>query len=249
MQLLAVYNFKGGVGKTTTAVTLAHMAARQGWRTLFWDLDPQGAATYCLRVEPRVKGGGKGVIKGKHPLTGLLRETDYTNLDLLPADFSYRRLDKFLEQQKQPQAVLSRLLKPLKQQYELLVLDCPPSISYLAEAIFTASSQLLIPLLPSPLSLHTYRQLKDFLYQNNNNRPLAPFLTMVDRRRQLHKDMLDHLPQELPELLPVSIPYASMVEKMTFERQPLTELTANHPAAQAYQELWQHMRQRLSDTS
>ena len=68
MKVLATYNIKGGVGKTSTAVNLAYLAAREGRRTLVWDLDPQAAATYLFRVRPRVKGGGRGLVTRKRPI-------------------------------------------------------------------------------------------------------------------------------------------------------------------------------------
>ena len=68
MKVVATYSIKGGVGKTTAAVNLAYEASRRGTRVLLWDLDPQGAATYMFRVKPRVKGGGRGLVSGKHPV-------------------------------------------------------------------------------------------------------------------------------------------------------------------------------------
>ena len=65
MRTLAVYNIKGGVGKTSAAVNLAYLAARDGWRTLLWDLDPQAAATYLFRLRPRVQARGKGRVRAR----------------------------------------------------------------------------------------------------------------------------------------------------------------------------------------
>jgi len=64
MRIFATYNIKGGVGKTATAVNLGYLAAKDGYRVLLWDLDPQGAASFLFRIKPRVKGGGKALIEG-----------------------------------------------------------------------------------------------------------------------------------------------------------------------------------------
>ena len=84
MKVYATYNIKGGVGKTTTAVNLAYLAAASGRRTLLWDLDPQASATYLFRVKPRVKGGSRGLVSGKRPVDDAVKAADYDNLDLLP---------------------------------------------------------------------------------------------------------------------------------------------------------------------
>src|ERR1700734_1586397 len=97
MRIYATYNIKGGVGKTTTAVNLGYLAAESGLRTVLWDLDPQGAASFMFRVKPRVKGGGKALISGKRPLDDAIKGTDFDNLDLIPADFTYRNMDLLLD--------------------------------------------------------------------------------------------------------------------------------------------------------
>ena len=84
-RLIALVNQKGGCGKTTTAVNLAHLAAADGLRAVLWDLDPQGAASFMFRVKPRVKGGGKALIRGTRPLDDAIKGTDFDNLDLIPA--------------------------------------------------------------------------------------------------------------------------------------------------------------------
>ena len=73
MRVYGLYNIKGGVGKTAAAVNLAYLSARDGRSTLLWDLDPQGAASYCLQVDPKVKGGRKGLLRGKSPVADLIK--------------------------------------------------------------------------------------------------------------------------------------------------------------------------------
>ena len=121
--VLASYNIKGGVGKTSAVVNLAYLAAREGANTLLWDLDPQGASTYLLRVKPKVKGGGRRLVHGKTDADARIKGTDYERLDLLPADFSYRHMDLHLDDAKRPTRRLARVLAPLVPEYDYVFLD------------------------------------------------------------------------------------------------------------------------------
>ena len=131
--VLASYNIKGGVGKTSAAVNLAYLAAREGATTLLWDLDPQGASTYLLRIKPRIKGGGRRLVRGKTEADERIKGTDYERLDLLPADFSYRHMDLDLDATRDPTRRLARVIAPLSDEYDYVFLDCPPSISLVSE--------------------------------------------------------------------------------------------------------------------
>ena len=92
MKILALYNLKGGVGKTASAVNLAHLAALDGCRALLWDLDPQGATSFYCRVHPKLDGGRDVLFEKKRrgELGAQIRGTDTERLDLIPADFSLR---------------------------------------------------------------------------------------------------------------------------------------------------------------
>ena len=157
VKVLATYNIKGGVGKTATSVNLAYLAAHEGAPTLVWDLDPQGAASFYFRIKPKIKGGGKRLVSGKRDLEDCIRGTDYEGLDLLPADFSYRNMDLFLEHTKKPERRLHQLLEPLAGEYDYVFLDCPPSISLVSENVFYAADAVLVPTIPTPLSLRTFQ--------------------------------------------------------------------------------------------
>jgi cellulose biosynthesis protein BcsQ len=246
MHILGVYNIKGGVGKTATAVNLAYLAASQGYRTLIWDLDPQAAATYYFRIKPKVKGSNKRLIKGKLDLDEVVKATDFENLDMLPADFSYRNMDLRLEEAKNPTKQLLKLLRPLSQAYDYVFLDCPPSISLVSENIFRAAEGLMLPLIPTTLSLRTYQQLLDFLEGHRiTGLELMPFFSMVDRRKRLHLDVMKNLPDKHGELLKTQIPYASDVEKMGIHRMPVQAFAPKSVAANSYQALWEEMQCRL----
>ncbi len=247
MNIVAVYNIKGGVGKTSAAVNIAHLAAQDGFRVLLWDLDPQAASTYYFRVKPRIRGGGKKMIRGKLDLDDQIKGTDYENLDLLPADFSYRKMDVALGDIKKPALQLLKLLRPLSYEFDLVVLDCPPSISLVSENIFHAASALLVPTIPTTLSIRTYQQLLKFLKENKLDRiDVLPFFSMADRRKSMHVEIMRQLPKKYRNFMDAWIPYASDVERMGLHREPVTAFAPNAIAARAYQRLWNEVAERLS---
>jgi len=242
VKILATYNIKGGVGKTAAAVNLAYLAARGGARTLVWDLDPQGAATYFFRIHPRIKGGSRKLLTKAGVAANRIRGTDYEGLDLLPSDFSYRHMDIVLEDTKKPTRRLRKVLKSLAASYDYAFLDCPPSISLVSEAVFEAADALLVPIIPTPLSLRTLEQLETFRAENAlDSVQILPFFSMTDRRKKLHREIEQSLPREKPCLLQASIPYASIVEKMGLRREPLVRFAPSSPAARAYADLWQEI--------
>lgn len=242
MRTFAVYSIKGGVGKTASAVNIADLAARSGYRTLLWDLDPQGAASFYLRIKPKVKGGAEKLLRGKRSLRHWLRASDFDGLDLLPADFSYRNLDLVLDTYEKPRKTLVRLLKPLAKRYDVIVLDCPPSVSMLSENVFRAADAILSPTIPTPLSLRSYEQLVEHLDELVGRPPkLLPFLAQVDRRKNLHREIQDQIPASHPEFLKSWIPSASVVEQMGRKRAPITAFAPRSQAGLAHAALWEEI--------
>jgi cellulose biosynthesis protein BcsQ len=239
MKVVATYSIKGGVGKTSAAVNLAALSAADGRRTLLWDLDPQGAASFLYRVKPKVKGGGRKLVAGKRDPYEVLKGTDIEGLDLLPADFSYRNLDIDLNEAKKPLRGLARVLAPLAGDYDVAILDCAPSISLVSESVFAAADLLLVPLVPSTLSTRTLEQLHDFLAGRDEQAPeVLAFFSMVDRRKRLHRDVMAELPATLPRIAASPIPNASMVELMGRRREPVVVSHPRSPAGLAYRALW-----------
>ena len=244
--VLATYNIKGGVGKTSAAVNLSYLAALEGARTLLWDLDPQGASTYLFRVQPKIKGGGRRLVRGKSDIDGLIKGTDFERLDLLPADFSYRHMDLALDASKKPTRRLVRLLAPLADEYDYIFLDCPPSISLVSESVFEAADVLLVPLIPATLSSRTFGQLRDVAGAGGNGPRVMAFFSMVDTRKRHHRDVMDTLAAEFDDVLPVAVPSASDVERMGVHRIPVDRYAPRGRAAGAYRALWEEIRERLA---
>ena len=247
-RVVALYNIKGGVGKTSAAVNLAWAAANEGGRVLLWDLDPQGAASYLLRIKPKVRGGGAKLVRGKSDPAALLKGSDHELLDLLPADFSYRNMDLALDTTKRPTRGLQRVIGPLAGDYDFVFLDCPPAISLASESVFAAADVLLVPLIPTPLSLRTFEQLQRFVAAEvGKPRPrILAFFSMADGRKALHREIIDELTASSDgAVLDAVIPAASDVEQMASRRRPLAGFAPRGRAARAYGALWDELRAKL----
>ncbi|MGK5095227.1 ParA family protein [Deltaproteobacteria bacterium TL4] len=246
MKIIAIYNIKGGVGKTSTTVNLGYMSSREGAQTLVWDLDPQGATSYYFRIKPKVKGGGKKLIRSINAINSHIKGTDYESLDLLPADFSYRYMDLSLNQVKNPLDRFRRMLKPLSEEYECLFLDCPPSLSLVIENVFQVSDLVLFPMLPAPLSMRAFEQVYDYCKKSKKRNlkkiEIYPFYSMVDKRKSIHKEMVEHRNKEIPNLLESYIPYNADVERMSVERASVIDFAPTSIAAQAYLKLWDEIK-------
>jgi chromosome partitioning protein len=239
MKIIAVTNIKGGVGKTTTAVNLSYLCAASRGPTLLWDLDPQGAATYTLRGDPMEHASPKKLLNGKRHLPELILSTGYSNLDLLPADFSYRNFDVQLAERKKPTERLLKMSRSLRDVYSVLFLDCAPGISLLSENVLRAADAIIVPLLPTPLSVRMLVQLQEFIISKGwTDLLLLPFFSMVDRRKSLHHEIIAGTRRQFPMMLATEVPYSSEIERMTLRRAPIPAFAPRSAAAQVYSALW-----------
>lgn len=245
MKVLAAYSIKGGVGKTTTAINLAHEAAAAGARVMLWDLDPQGAATFLLRVKPSVKGGAERLVSEAGLLAANIRATDDPAVHIVPADFSLRHLDLELDNTKRPTRRLTELFVPVADRYDIALLDCAPGITLTSESVFAASNALIVPTIPTTLSQRTLDQLAHFLAEQTNPPILLPFASMLDRRKRLQRDLIAHLMNDIPGFLRTTIPNASVIEQMGVERAPVASFAPTSAAAAAFRDLWTEIAARI----
>ena len=245
MKIFSVYNIKGGVGKTTTSVNMAYLSAAAGARTLIWDLDPQGGTSYYLCVKPKIKGGSNELLQGKEQTMAQLRMTGYPNLDLLPADISYRNLDRRLAQASKPTQRLQRLVNPLAKQYDHLFVDCPPGLSLVTENVFQMTDVLLVPLIPTPLSLRAYNRLVQFLVKRRTKKlRVLPFFNMVNLDKPIHRVVTHNIGSKHPIFLKNSIPESTLIEAMGVKRSPIFTYARKSAEADTLRALWQEISKR-----
>jgi len=248
VSILAIYNIKGGVGKTTAAVNLSYLSTQTHGPTLLCDFDPQGSSSYAFRIEPSKSLNARKLLQGGKHIQRNIKSTDYPGLDFLPASFSYRKLDPALSAKKRPKHRFEEILLPLRAQYANIFLDCPPSITLESENVFHAAELILVPFIPTPLSLVTYERLMRFLAgkKKGNGAKVLVFFSMVDRRKKLHRQMVEELRGGDRNFVDVQIPYSSEIERVGLLREPIV---ASHPRSRgslAFHSLWTAVQDRLT---
>lgn len=247
MRVIAFYSLKGGVGKTAAAFNIAYLASQSGLRTVLWDLDPQGASSWYL-------GGAKSVearklaplMKGKTPIGKHLCESQYPRLDFIPSHTSFRQFDVRLDDRSEDEPSFSDWLSALSEDTSLVILDCPPSMSNLAEEVLKVSDAVFVPVIPTWLSLNSWNQLASFVKDKKlKPKRLHPFYSMVDRRKNLHRTLVIQRKQHLANGLNALIPNNSLIEKMGEEGRPVEVMAPGSAAADAYRRLWKEIQKQL----
>ena len=234
--VIAIYNIKGGVGKTSTTINLAYNASKKN-KILVWDLDPQGASTFYL--EKKVKDRDLIQKVNKKGLSKFIKHTKFKNIDLIPADLSLK--DAYFENDK----LFKNLLKNITD-YKYIFIDSPPTLSSISQNIFKASDVILIPTIPTILSVRTYNQIVKYFKNYTNDRKIFTFLSMVDKRKKMHLDISDKI-LKLPkkQILRTPIYNSSIVEKMGEELSPVEVFAPYSESSKAYRNLWKELELKI----
>jgi chromosome partitioning protein len=243
MITVALYNLKGGVGKTASCVNFAYLAAKDGFKTLLWDIDPQGSTTFYYKVKPKDVSGIKKLISKDAKLESAIMATNYENLEIIPADASAKSFDIMVEEMKGNKTRLKSILKQLENEYDFVFIDCPPGFSALSENIFSAADVVLMPIIPTTLSVRTYNMVKDYFKEKDlDSSKMMCFFTMTDLRKNMHNEIMELLYKD-KKFFQNYVPYLSDVEKMGIHRQPIEEFAKSSSAAKAYHELWTEIKE------
>lgn len=191
-KIIAIANHKGGVGKTTSVVNIGARLANMGKKVLLIDLDPQASLSQSLGViDPEATIYDS--IRGERPLQPL---NIYKNLDLIPSDLDLSGAEIELSSQVGREYVLRDLIEDIKNSYDFVIIDCPPSLGLLTVNALTASDEVLIPLQAQFLAMRGLTKLLEVIDQIKKrlNKKLViggVFITQFDTRKILNRNVLD----------------------------------------------------------
>lgn len=164
-KIISFSNQKGGVGKTTTCVNMAACIANKGHKVLLVDLDPQGNATSSVGVEKTEELKGiYNVIVGETNIVEVVAKTKFDNLDIIPADINLAGAEVELVQMNSREHILKNSLDIVRNSYDYIFIDCPPSLGLLTINALTASDSIIIPILCEFLSLEGLSQLMNTVW-------------------------------------------------------------------------------------
>jgi chromosome partitioning protein len=243
MTTIAIYNLKGGVGKTASCVNLAYLAAADGFKTLLWDVDQQGSSSFYYKVKPKQHTITKSIFAKESAVKDSILKTDFEMLDILPSDNTAQGLDSLQTEMQNGKNKIKNVLKEVQKDYDFVFLDCPPGFTSLSENIIAAADVVLMPVIPTTLSIRTYNMVKDYIKERNlDASKMTCFFTMVDLRKTLHNDIMEELYKD-KRFFQNYIPYLSDVEKMGIHKSPIMEYANSSYAAKCYRELWAEIKE------
>jgi chromosome partitioning protein len=250
--VLCVANQKGGVGKTTTTVSLAAALAQLGARVLIVDLDPQGNATtgLGLRAEEGDPGTYRVLVDGM-PVAEARTSTEVPGLDVLPSSIDLAGAEVELVSAFSREMLLRRALDPIRADYDVVFIDCPPSLGLLTVNALVASDQVLVPIQCEYYALEGVGQLMRTvqLVGDNLNRDLelgGVVLTMYDGRTNLSQQVVEEVRGYFGDrAFQTVIPRTVRLSEAPSFGQPITVFDPHSRGSRSYQRLAGEVAERL----
>ncbi len=243
-RVIAVANQKGGVGKTTTVISLGAALAERGHRVLVVDLDPQGNATTGLGVDGRkFERSVYDVLINDVPMVDIVEPTGFANLFVAPATLDLAGVEQELTSVISRELRLMRSLDSVDGDFDFIFIDCPPSLGLITINAFAAATEILVPVQTEFYALEGLTQLQRIveLVQKNLNAALKisiVVLTMYDSRNTLSTDVAEEVRRHFPsELCRTVVPRTVRLAEAPSFGQPITVFDPASKGAKAYRAL------------
>jgi len=242
-RIIAMCNQKGGVGKTTSTMNIAAALAEYGRKVLLVDFDPQGALSAGLGINAYTEAPTilNLLVKRDLKTADVIRSTSVDNLDILPANIDLAAAEIQLVNEMNREHSLKRVLKQVADDYDVILIDCQPSLGLLTVNALTAAHGVIIPLAPEFFALRAVALLEDIMarVRDSDNNPAltmdAILVTMYDNRTLHSREVMEMLRDKFEgKLLRTEIPRTVKFSDATVSRTPITKFAPDSAAAEAY---------------
>jgi cellulose biosynthesis protein BcsQ len=244
LKKLALYNIKGGVGKTTTTVNFACMLAKQGLSVLLWDMDPQGGSSYFFNLENKNDNTHGRLFDGYLSIYEVIQPTDSYRIDVISNDSKFT--DQFMNKASRITALnfvnndlINITLSEVKDDYDVCIIDCSPGRFVLHDNIFKAADLLLVPNIPAPLSVYCNNILiKELQAKMPGKNKILSFYNMVQINKNLHKFYLGNPPDRTEHILANYIPFYTEIENISLKKESIFHQLKEFKTNIYYEKLW-----------